>query len=203
MLSKKQRQLILSSFFSLLVLLVSSWLFPDQDWFGDQLESQVASTATTTTAPAAIAVSAVTNASDLHQVVQVVDGDTIKVMLDGEKVTVRLANINTPESVDPRREVECLGHEASEHLNFLSVNQSVRLLADETQSPKDRYGRLVRFVQLADGRDLGLLMIEAGFAHSTPYGRGEHKYYSQYEVAQQQAESQKKGLWADEECQLN
>jgi len=200
MLSKKQRQLILSSFFSLLILLISSWLFPDQDWFGDQLGSRVASTTTTTAVPTAIAVNAVTNASDLHQVVQVVDGDTIKVMLDGEKVTVRLANINTPESVDPRREVECLGQEASEHLTFLATNQSVRLLVDETQSSQDRYGRLIRFVQLADGRDLGLLMIEAGFARSTPYGRGEHKYYSQYQAAQQQAESQKQGLWADAAC---
>jgi micrococcal nuclease len=197
MLNKKQRQLILSSLFSLLVLLIGSWLFPDQDWFGDQLESQVVGTAT---APTAVAVNVPADSTDLHQVVQVVDGDTIKVMLNGEKVTVRLANINTPESVDPRREVECLGKEAGEHLTFLSANQSVRLLPDETQSPKDRYGRLIRFAQLADGRDLGLLMIEAGFAHSTPYGRGEHKYYSQYETAQRQAESQKKGLWADEAC---
>src|ERR687892_260057 len=43
-------------------------------------------------------------------VVRVVDGDTL-VVTGG--VRVRLIGVNTPESVDPRRPVECFGKEAS------------------------------------------------------------------------------------------
>src|SRR5205814_2265791 len=47
------------------------------------------------------------------QVVRVVDGDTLRLRVDGLEEPVRLIGINTPESVDPRRPVECLGKEAS------------------------------------------------------------------------------------------
>lgn len=47
-------------------------------------------------------------------VAKVVDGDTIDVRYDGETHRVRLLNVDTPESVDPAKPVECLGPEASE-----------------------------------------------------------------------------------------
>ena len=49
----------------------------------------------------------------LYAVLKVVDGDTIHIDIDGKKETVRLIGINTPETVDPRRPVECFGKEAS------------------------------------------------------------------------------------------
>src|SRR3954470_20156677 len=45
-------------------------------------------------------------------VTHVVDGDTIDVESGGVKERVRLLGINTPESVDPRRPVQCFGKEA-------------------------------------------------------------------------------------------
>ena len=39
----------------------------------------------------------------LVNVVAVVDGDTIKVMLNNEKYTVRLVGVDTPESVHPNK----------------------------------------------------------------------------------------------------
>ncbi len=47
------------------------------------------------------------------QVIEVVDGDTIKVSLNGQEKTVRFVGIDTPETVDPRRPVGCFGKEAS------------------------------------------------------------------------------------------
>jgi hypothetical protein len=47
------------------------------------------------------------------QVVRVVDGDTIEVVVNGHRLTVRYILVNTPETVDPRRPVECFGREAS------------------------------------------------------------------------------------------
>jgi len=47
--------------------------------------------------------------ADLIEVTKVVDGDTIKT----DQGTIRLIGIDTPETVDPRKEVQCLGPEAS------------------------------------------------------------------------------------------
>ena len=43
-----------------------------------------------------------------------VDGDTIKLKINGEKKRVRLLAIDTPESVTPDKPVEAYGKEASE-----------------------------------------------------------------------------------------
>ncbi len=48
-----------------------------------------------------------------YQVIKVVDGDTITIDLNGKAETIRLIGINTPETVDPRKPVECFGVEAS------------------------------------------------------------------------------------------
>src|SRR4051794_19966293 len=46
-------------------------------------------------------------------IVKVVDGDTVDVSLNGKTTRVRLIGINTPETVDPRKTIECFGNEAS------------------------------------------------------------------------------------------
>lgn len=50
---------------------------------------------------------------------RVVDGDTVDVRFDGRLERVRLLNVDTPETVDPDRPVECLGEEATEFLTEL------------------------------------------------------------------------------------
>jgi len=51
-----------------------------------------------------------------NQVVKVIDGDTFEVYIDGKIEKVRMIGINTPETVDPRKPVECFGKEASDIL---------------------------------------------------------------------------------------
>ena len=138
-----------------------------------------------------------------YVVEQVVDGDTIKVWIDGELKTVRVANINTPETVDPRKPIECMGKEASEKMKELVENKQVVLETDQTQSEKDRYGRLIRFVFLPDGTDVGLKLISLGYAYATPYGSEPHQYFETYETAQREAEQNKLGLWSPELCAEN
>lgn len=73
-------------------------------------------------------------------VTNVVDGDTIDVQYDGQEQRVRLLNIDTPETVDPDVEPECLGPEATAFLeSMLPTGTEVRLEADEEVT--DRYGR--------------------------------------------------------------
>lgn len=133
-------------------------------------------------------------------VIKVVDGDTIKVRIADTVETVRVVGINTPETVDPRKPVECFGMEASAKIKELVENQTVRLETDATQSDRDRYGRLLRFVFLPDGIDVGLTLIQQGFAQEALYSSVPHKYREIYLDAQKHAKEQGRGLWNAEVC---
>lgn len=141
--------------------------------------------------------------NDFYQVVSVTDGDTIKVIIDNKTETVRVANINTPESVDPRRPVECMGEEASQKMLEIVSDKKVKLETDQTQKDKDRYGRLIRFVFLEDGTDVGLKLIQLGFAQSSPYGDTPHKYLENYKTAHDEAQKNQVGLWNLKNCETD
>jgi micrococcal nuclease len=98
------------------------------------------------------------------EVVRVVDGDTIVVRVTGGEERVRLIGIDTPESVDPRRPVECFGKEAAARTaDLLPAGTRVRLERD--LEPRDRYGRLLAYVYRADdGAFVNLLLLEEGYA---------------------------------------
>lgn len=132
-------------------------------------------------------------------VTRVVDGDTIKVSINGREETVRVLGINTPETVDPRRPVECFGKEASDKAKSILLGQSVRLESDPTQSNRDRYGRIVRYVFLVNEMDYGLEMIRLGYAYEYTYDNP-YKFQADYRNAQREAEGQKIGLWGSEGC---
>lgn len=136
----------------------------------------------------------------LYPVTKITDGDTIKVSIDGTVETVRLVGINTPETVDPRRDVECFGAQASQRMKTLLEGQLVSLESDATQSNRDRYQRLLRFVFLQDGTDVGLQMIKEGYAHEALYSSKPHKYYQEYVAAQLTAEAAAVGLWQPGVC---
>src|SRR3989344_1446490 len=44
-----------------------------------------------------------------YTVVKVIDGDTISIIKNGKTVTLRLIGLDTPETVDPRKPVQCFG----------------------------------------------------------------------------------------------
>ena len=86
-----------------------------------------------------------TNSASLVKVTRVVDGDTIEIE-GGEKV--RYIGIDTPETVDPRKPVQCFGVEASKKNKEMVEGKMVRLEKDITD--KDKYNRLLRYVWLDD-----------------------------------------------------
>lgn len=147
--------------------------------------------------PAVLAAQDTTNGVS---VVKVVDGDTIKVSLNGKTETVRIVGINTPETVDPRKPVECLGKAASDRMKELVLGQSVTLETDPTQSDRDRYGRLLRFVFLSDGTDVGKEMLLEGLAQESLYSHEPHRYRADYVAAEDQARLTEVGLWQPGVC---
>lgn len=137
--------------------------------------------------------------SGFYKVIKIVDGDTIKVNIDGKNENVRLIGINSPEVNDPRKPVECFGKEASNKAKEILTDKSVKLENDPTQGDRDKYKRLLRYVFLEDGTSFNKLMIEEGYAYEYTYNIP-YKYKEEFKKAQKQAEDNKKGLWADNVC---
>lgn len=135
----------------------------------------------------------------LYRVEKVVDGDTIKVNIDGKTETVRLIGLDTPESVDSRRPVQCFAIEASNKAKELLFEKSVFLEPDATQGDKDKYGRLLRYVFMEDGSNFNNLMISEGYGHQYTYNKP-YKYMEEFKLAELTAKNEKKGLWGEGVC---
>ncbi len=134
-----------------------------------------------------------------YKVTKITDGDTIRIEMDGRNESVRLIGINTPETVDPRRTVECFGKEASERMKEIVGGKIVRLEYDDSQALRDTYDRLLAYVYLEDGQMLNRKMIAEGYAYEytylTPY-----RYQREFRDLQRLAQSSGRGLWASDTC---
>lgn len=132
-------------------------------------------------------------------VIGVIDGDTINVLVNGISEKIRLIGIDTPETVDPRQPIQCYGKEAANKIRELVGNNVVILESDATQSDRDKYERLLRYVFLDDGTDVGKTLIEGGYAHEYTYDIP-YAYQQSYRQAERIAETNKRGLWSSTAC---
>ncbi|MFN3188454.1 MAG: thermonuclease family protein [Candidatus Paceibacteria bacterium] len=129
----------------------------------------------------------------LYQVIRVIDGDTIEVMYEGEKRSVRYIGVDTPETVHPSKPVECMGKEASTYNSSLVAGKKVRLVKDVSDT--DRYGRLLRYVYVGDVM-VNELLVKEGYANVMTYPP-DVKYNQHFLTLEQEARLAKKGLWSD------
>ncbi|MEK7558561.1 MAG: thermonuclease family protein [Patescibacteria group bacterium] len=137
---------------------------------------------------------------DWRTVRRVIDGDTIEVESSlGTKQKVRLLGINTPETVDPRRPVQCFGKEASAYTKEVLLGKSVRLETDASQDKIDKYGRLLAYIFLDNGTLFNKKIIEDGYAYEYTY-RLPYKYQKEFKEAEALARSEGMGLWAPGVC---
>lgn len=148
----------------------------------------------------AVATSA-SEAKELFEVFKVIDGDTMQVIVEGKSQTVRLIGIDTPESVDPRKPVQCFASEASKKAKEILTGKKVWLEADPTQGDKDKYNRYLRYVFLEDNTNVAKMMIFEGYGHQYTYDKP-YKYMEEYKQAEIEARVAKRGLWADEACSV-
>jgi micrococcal nuclease len=124
------------------------------------------------------------------RVTQVIDGDTIEI--EGG-ARVRFIGINTPETVDPRKSVECFGKEASNYTATLLEDGIVRLEKDISDT--DTYGRLLRYIYLPDGTFVNLKLVEDGYAYASTYPP-DIAHAKEFSAAQTSARLASRGLWA-------
>jgi micrococcal nuclease len=146
--------------------------------------------ATVKTGPATI----IDSQPGLWHVAHVVDGDTIDVNMGTQKETVRLLGIDTPETHDPRKPVQCFGEAASAHTRQLLDGKNVRLEPDPADSDRDKYGRLLRYVYLPDGTLINAALIRDGYAFA--YTVFPLTKLDDFRALQTQAREANRGLWA-------
>lgn len=146
---------------------------------------------------------------ELAEVIRIVDGDTITVMVVdrmdgpgagdaaiGAEHDVRLLGIDTPESVDPRRPVECFGEAASAATAALLEGKDVVMVKDVEEV--DQYDRLLRYIYFG-GEMANARLVVNGYAHAYTYPPNvrHSRMLVGLERAAREAE---RGLWSSETC---
>jgi len=116
-----------------------------------------------------------------YEVIGVVDGDTIKVRINGKEESVRLAHIDCPEKKQD------FGQVAKKQTSNLCFGKKVEIV----EIDKDRYGRIIGEVYV-DDMYLNLEIIKIGYAWH-------YKKYSKnflFSTEEAKARKGKLGLWA-------
>jgi micrococcal nuclease len=124
-------------------------------------------------------------------VVEVTDGDTIRVDLDGQETAVRLIGIDTPERDGPYTSLECFGEEASRFTHDALEGRTVELEFDVERT--DRYGRTLAYLWL-DGALFNERLVRSGYAVVTTFPPNV-RYVEQFTAAQRSARDERRGLW--------
>jgi micrococcal nuclease len=124
-------------------------------------------------------------------VIDVIDGDTIRVELGGDDVTVRLIGIDTPEVDGPYTDEECFGPEASAYTHDRLDDEDVDLEFDIDRT--DRYGRTLAYVWV--GADLvNADLVRGGYAVTLTIPPNV-QYADAFARSQKGARTDQAGLW--------
>lgn len=119
----------------------------------------------------------------IGKVVEVVDGDTVRLAHDGKVETVHLLHIDAPELAQP------YGLKAKQYCQDLCLAEQVRVVWEE----RDERGALLGMVHEEDGFNVNFEMVKAGLAWDARAQTNDRT------LAELEAEARKakRGLWAD------
>lgn len=131
-----------------------------------------------------------------HEVIRVIDGDTVVARVDGNEESIRIIGIDAPESTS---NTECYGKESTAKAKEFLNSKWVQLESDESQDNRDKYGRLLRYVWFDNGTDFGRRLTEEGYAYEYTY-KVAYQKQQQYKETQEAAKQQSHGLWAKDTC---
>lgn len=132
-------------------------------------------------------------------ITKVVDGDTFHYEKNGVKSVVRMMGIDTPETVDPRKPVQCFGQASSAETKRLLEGKTVILKKDSLESGVDRYNRQLLYVYLVDGTFVNEYLVAEGYAYATPQYKFDMKDH--FVDLENKARIAEKGLWNPKVCQ--
>lgn len=124
---------------------------------------------------------------DMAAVTYIVDGDTIEVVIDGASYRVRYIGMDTPERGDH------FFDEATDANRQLVEDQTVIMVKDVSET--DRYGRLLRYVYLADGTFVNAELVRQGYAQVATFPP-DVRHQALFVQLQQEARNAGFGLWS-------
>lgn len=128
------------------------------------------------------------------RVVHVADGDTFTLMVGGRQEKIRMASIDAPETTKNReRPGQPMAQVSKDALAELVAGKTLALDCYE----KDRYGRNVCDVPLADGTTANQRQVAAGMAWANMEGRGKFMRDPSLPGLEQKARQARLGLWRD------
>ena len=137
-----------------------------------------------------------TGDTEVASLLRVVDGDTIRVLLNGQDTPVRYIGIDTPEPNDRDPAQQALADAA------MAANAALLdghdLILERDVSETDSFGRLLRYVWVDDGSSLTLVnqeLVRQGLARATSYPP-DVAYDDVFAAVQEVAQSQALGFWA-------
>lgn len=125
------------------------------------------------------------------RVSEVIDGDTV---ILADRRPVRLIGINTPEIGKDGAPDEPLARTARERLAGLIDGRAVTLIPGIEN--RDRHGRLLAYLILADGRDAQELLLREGLAALVAIPPN-LRNLPRYQTAAEQARRAGRGIWAE------
>jgi micrococcal nuclease len=132
----------------------------------------------------------------LARVTRIISGDTFEARIGSAVERIRLLGVNAPEITG---QAECYGREATAiAADLLSGSNTLRLERDVTD--RDRFGRLVRYGWLSDGRLLNEVLVAEGYAQLFDFSP-DMKYRQRIVAAEQSARAAKRGMWSH--CQTD
>lgn len=144
--------------------------------------------------------------ADKNVVFKVIDGDTLLVDCQGRKESVRLIGIDTPESRVTRKAQKDAEKNKEDIKNIIKAGRAATRFVQTLVKPgdevmiefdvqvRDKYGRLLGYVYLPDGKMLNEEILRAGYANLLTYPPN-IKYVDRFLKAYREARENKRGLW--------
>jgi micrococcal nuclease len=133
---------------------------------------------------------------EVYTVNRVIDGDTIEIKRFFKTATIRMLGIDTPETVDPRKPVQCFGLEAKNKTKILLENKKVILEFSPNREVRDKYNRYLAYVFLEDDTNINEYLIKNGYAKEYTFGKPYSKQ-SDFRALENEAKQRGIGIWSD------
>lgn len=125
---------------------------------------------------------------------EAIDGDTIRGVVNGERVKIRLILVDTPETKHPSLGKQPFGEEAKQFTaRRISQAKIVEVEFHGTGS-KDRYGRYIGHV-FVSGQNLNRLLLKNGYAR-VAYAYGKYAYEEIYRAVEAEAKEKCLRIWS-------
>lgn len=132
------------------------------------------------------------NSKEKIELVDCIDGDTARFIINGKEEKVRFLGIDTPESTNIQEEY---GVDASNYTcDILNSSNNIYIEYDINSNKRDKYNRILGYIFI-DDKNLSELLVLNGYAE-VKYIYGDYKYIDKLCKAEYIAYKERKGIWS-------